>query len=195
MTTTFLRDGAGTGLLAKVGLDNRLYTRAVTATETQEAMRKGDAYNINTGDISLTSADASAIMYFKNKETRNYHLTALAVGVGVLPAPTDIGLVTLVRNPTAGTIIDNALAVAQNENRNFGSSNVLDATVYKGAEGYTFTDGDDIAQFYQGGNGRLYATIDFLLPQGSSLGVKVDLNDSSGGVVYAALIGHLEHVN
>jgi hypothetical protein len=194
MSQAFIRDGTGNGHLARVDVGHRLHTRAVSATETQEAMRAGDAYNINTGDIALTTAGESAIMYFKNKEVRTLHLTAVAVGIGVLPSPTEIGKITLVRNPTAGTIVDNALAVAQNQNRDFGSAKTLDVDVYKGAEGYTLTNGDDIAQFYQTGNGRLFAPIDFNIPQGASLGIKIDINDSTGGSVYAALIGHLEHV-
>jgi hypothetical protein len=194
MSISFIRDGVGSGNLARVDSANRIYTRSVIASQTQEAMRNGDAFNLNTGDIALSSADASAIIYMKNNETRGFHITDFAIGIGVLPGPTEIAKVVLIRNPTSGTIISNAVAVDMNQNRNFGSAAVIDATAYKGAEGDTFTSGDDAAQFFVTGNGRLFASLDFVLPQGASIGITIDLNDSTGGLVYAALIGHLEHV-
>jgi hypothetical protein len=190
-----VKDGTGSGKLAKVDATNRLATRSIFSTQQQEGAENGDAYNINTGDIALTTAGASAIMWFKNTGARAFHVDAIAAGIGTLPSPAEVTTLTLVRNPTAGTIVDNTLAVAMNENRNFGSSNALSATVYKGAEGYTFTDGDDIAQFYvAAGNARLFANIDFVIPQFSSLGFKIDINDSTGGIVYCALVGHLEAI-
>jgi hypothetical protein len=99
----------------------------------------------------------------------------------------------MIRNPKNGSIITNEVAVSQNQNRNFGSSKSISADVYKGVTGDSFTDGDAIAQFYAGlGNQRLYASIDFFLPQGTCVGVNVQLNDTSGGDLYVALVGYLE---
>jgi hypothetical protein len=122
---TIIKDGAGTGKTLRIDNTNRADTHAVTISETTEAVNKGDAYNINTGNIGLTSQTESAILYFKNNEDVDVELEAFAVGVDSAGTTGNDSLVTLIRNPTAGTIIDNATAVAMNENRNFGSSTIL----------------------------------------------------------------------
>ena len=101
--------------------------------------------------------------------------------------------ITVVRNPTAGTIVDNATAVAINQNRNFGSNATLSADVYKGATGNTMTGGNDYLLLYQGLSSRLFATISTDLPRGSSIGIKIDPQTSSNTslAVYAALICYL----
>lgn len=191
MSQYTLKDGTGTGTLARVDPNNRLDVHSTSRGEALGVALKGQAYNINTGVISLTSANSSACLYFKNTNTVPYLLEAIAVGVGTRPSPTEFAIVKLIRNPTTGTIIDTGTAVDMNQNRNFGSNFTATATVYKGAEGHTFTNGDDVAIFYQG-DGRLFASINFVIPQGSSLGIEIDPNDSTGSDVYAALIGYWE---
>jgi hypothetical protein len=74
---------------------------------------------------------------------------------------------------------------------NFGSSENLDSIIYKGVEGDTFTNGTDIAQFYQSAGSRGFYTLDFDLPKGSSIGVKIDTQTTAGTTnIYAAVIGH-----
>jgi hypothetical protein len=189
-------DGTGTGQRVKIDNNNQLHTFSITETEQQQATDKGNSYNLNTGWVTI-SAD-SAVMYFKNDEDLPFVIDAVAVGFKT-GTQADIGTITLVRNPTAGTLIDAATNVDMNQNRNFGSSKTLKSTslAYKAtASGQTFTDGDDIAIFAQSDTGRLFATIDFELPKGSSVGVQVDPNLSSGTIeVYVALIGYLKDVD
>lgn len=192
MSDLKIRDGAGSGDVAKVNGRNRLMTQAITESDQQAAVELGNAYNLNTGTIALTSASESAVMYLKNNESVDFVLSALAVGIGALASPTDSTVITLIRNPTAGTVVSDATVISQNRNRNFGSNKTLTADVYKGAEGKTLTDGDDIAQFFATGSSRLFASIDFDIPKGSSIGVKIDLNAAAGGNIYAALIGYLK---
>jgi hypothetical protein len=158
----------------------------------------GQAYNINTGWIGLTAATESAVLYFKNDESPNNGESGIAidaVAIGIDDEGTTAGMstVTIIRNPTAGTIVSGATAVDMNANRNFGSSNTLSSTTlaYKGAEGNTFTDGTDTAIFAVNPGTRMYATVDFILEKGSSIGIKIDTDTSSGTTnVYAALILH-----
>lgn len=186
---------AATGSVAKVDANQRLHTQSVTATESDNANKNGNAYNINTGVITLTSADDTPIMYVKNNETKDLHITAIAVGVGPSTNGTgSIPKITVIRNPTAGTTIDNKNAVDIKSNRNYGSSNTLaNVLAYKGATGETMTDGANHLIFYQVSNGRLFATIDEVLPTGASLGIKFDPQPSNSSQdVYAALICHLD---
>ena len=55
---------------------------------------------------------------------------------------------TIIKNPSTGTLISGASAVAINSNINFGSSNTLSSITYKGAEGSTVTDGADYVTIF-----------------------------------------------
>jgi hypothetical protein len=193
-------DGAGNDVGTHVDTNHQLHTNSISRTEGQDAVTKGNAYNINTGIIGLTSASDSAVLYFKNDESpvngeSTIFIEAIAVGVGVADAGAtqdEKTVITIVRNPTAGTIVAGATAVDMNQNRNFGSSNTLGSTTlaYKGAEGNTLTDGDDTIQLFQNGV-RGYFPINLELPRGSSMGIKMNTNTSAGTTdVYAALILH-----
>ena len=188
-----IQDGSS-GKSAAVDNKFRLKTTAVVETESLDATHDSRAYNINTGNISLTSSTVSRVLYFKNNEDSSFILEALAVGIGSAGTTTESSVITLIRNPTTGTLISGASAVAMNQNRNFGTSDTLSASLaYKGAEGNTVTDGDAIAQFFQSSGGRLFAGINFELQKGNSLAITVDTNTSSGTtIIYAALIGYLE---
>ena len=190
-----IRDGTGSGSLAKIDGNNRLYTRTVSNEEEEQANKIGDAYNINTGVINLTDSADTPILYLKNNENRNLHVTAVAVGLGPSTGGSGgIPKITIVRNPTSGTIVSGATAVDINSNRNFGSANSLSADVYKGSTGSTMTDGTDHIIIFQTANGRVFAVIDEVISKGSSIGLKVDPQPSNTSMdVYAALICHLEN--
>lgn len=185
-----LSDGAGGGHEARVDTGHRLATRAVNETETLEATSEGDAYNLNTGVFSV--AGDSALLYMKNTGTRAIVLESVALGIGSAASLSDSARVTLIRNPTMGSIVTGASGVDMNQNRNHGTNNTLTADVYKGGNLATFTDGDDAALFFSG-TGRLFATINFEVDPGNSVGLKLDPQLSSGSAnVYAAFIVYLK---
>lgn len=191
-----IQDGKGTGIVAAVTPTNRLCVDSVQITGQHSANHAGDAYNINTGIITLTSGSESAVLYFKNTDsTKIFVVNAIAVGLGPSTngVSTEIPKITIVRNPTAGTVVSDATNVDVNSNRNFGMSTSLTADVYKGAEAKTLTDGTDHIIFYQVANGRLFAPIDEILPNGSAIGIKIDPQASNSSMTcYAALICHVE---
>lgn len=188
MSEIKIRDGTGSGRTAGVDLDNRLEVHAVTSSETVDAAICTRAYNLNTGDITLTDENESTIMFFRNNEDNDFIMTALAIGVGTLPNPTESTVVTMIRNPTAASF---STAISMNQNRNFGAAQTLSADIYKGAQGASLTGGNAIAQFYMTGGSRLFAGIDFDIPRGTTIGLNIQLNDTTGGVVYAAIIGYV----
>lgn len=188
-------DGTGTGKRALVDQNNQLHTTSITQTETQDAVDKGNAYNINTGTIGLTTSTESGVLYLSNDEDDPFLIDAVAIGIDNQGTQAGACIITLVRNPTGGTLISGATDVVMNQNRNFGSSRTLKSTTlaYKGAEGNTVTGGDDIAIFYQNVGTRGYYSIDFELPKGSSIAVKIDTQTTSGTTnLYAAIIGHVK---
>jgi hypothetical protein len=197
MKVEILNSGAGGDIGMHVDQNNQSHVFSVSQSEAQDANDKGNAYNINTGTIALTTSTESAVLYFKNDESplngeSTIVVDAIAVGIGDGGTKDEKSVITVLRNPTSGTIVSGASNVSMNANRNFGSTNTLSSTTlaYKGAEGNTFTDGTDFAKFYQTGT-RGYYTIDIELPKGSSLGVKMDTQTSAGATdIYVALICH-----
>ena len=190
-----INDGTGTGNQAQVDSTNRLRTRTVNATESEEAAKLSNAFNINTGIINLTSANESSLLYFKNNENDIFHVESLAIGLDRATGVTsgDQVKITIVRNPTAGTLVSNATAVDINQNRDFGSPATLTADVYKGAEGSTLTDGNDVIIIYASPSSRLFTGITLMLPKGTSIGVQIDPPAGNTSMdCYVALIGHLE---
>ena len=175
MAEYFIKDGGGKNGLVKVSSDQRLETEAVTYSRSVASVEEGDAYNINTGTINLTSANKSAVLYIKNNEDQPLILTVLFYIIGNSTGGSGDTTITVLRNPTAGTIVDNATAAEMpGINRNFGSNKTLSATIYKGAEGYTFTDGtkaiETLLNQSPGRNVIDVGSID--LPKGSSLGIE-----------------------
>ena len=186
-----LLDGTGSGNKAKIGADKRLQVRAITEDEVIHNAELGNAYNINTGLISVTGD--STLVYLKNNSDDNYILTDIAIGAFDGLTHTDFPYITLVRNPTGGDLISDATAVDMNENRNFGSSKTANVDAYKGKVGGTITGGSDIAILQTNKTGRSFFGIDFLLPKGGAVAVKLTANASSGTAnYYCALIGYFK---
>jgi len=189
-----IENGEGTGNKLGINGRNEAKTFAVTETEAQAASEVGDAYNINTGDIISIASGNASLIYFKNDEEADIIIEAMAIGLRGFTNLTDMAVITVIRNPTTGDIVSDATAVAMNQNRNFGSSKTLKSTTlaYKGKNAGTFTDGDNIVQFYQGNNSRLFAGINLEVPRGSAVGIKVEGGGATAGTAYAALVMHLK---
>jgi len=196
---TTIKDGTGSGYIAKVDNRNRLHTRAVSTDEAFFSLEDGRAFNINTGVIDLSNAVDTPCIYLKNDETQTLVITSVAIGVaastgGSATIPVEA---TFIRNPTTGTIITSTPTdVDINSNRNFGSSGTLTADVYKGATGDTMTDGENHIFVYLSHSARAFITIHEAVPKGKTFGVKIKAPASNTSLkVYVALICHLIEEN
>jgi len=174
-----IEDGGGSGRLAKVNSSNQLSVNAVSRTNSENAIvNSGDGYNINTGLITFTSDSESAAMFIKNNESsKNLILTLFIVQLGVSTGATTGAATTIsmYRNPTAGTIVSNAVDCdIPAVNQNFGSTRTFDGFTYKGAEGYTLTDGTLIEQAIAPYSPNIlnFAAGETVLPPSTSIGVK-----------------------
>jgi hypothetical protein len=65
-----------------VNSEQRLYVDGVERNHSADAAIKGDAYNINTGVITLTSANKSAVLYLKNNAAENLYIDTLFYLIG-----------------------------------------------------------------------------------------------------------------
>jgi hypothetical protein len=160
---------------AKVDVNNRLHVLSVSEGFNIEAALLGDNYNINSGVMTLTSGNKSAVFYLKNNEDLKFVIEDILVILGGSTGGSGDLQVDILQNPTTGTIVDNAVSAQTIVNRNFGkTSTSLDASVYKGAEGDTFTNGVLFADTTRTGSGVIEFDADvIILEKGSSLGIEV----------------------
>ena len=118
-----IKNGNDGGIVEVV--DNKLQVFAISEGLSIASAKDGENYNINTGSITLTSATESAVLYMKNNETKNFIIEDIIVILGTSTGGTGDLAISLVRNPTTGTIITNAVNVDIVANRNFGSNREL----------------------------------------------------------------------
>jgi hypothetical protein len=184
-------DASGRGYGAKVDSSNRLHTAAVTESQNGHAIEDGNSYNISTGLITISGN--ATLIYFKNNENRDFFVEAIAIGSFEGITHSADPYITVVRNPTGGDLITDATAVSINVNRNFASSNTLTANAYKGKTGGTLTGGADFGIFQINPATRNFLEVNLLLPKGSSVGITLAANLSSGSASwYAAIVGFLK---
>ena len=189
-----IQDGTGNGgYRARVDEFGRLHVNSVSQTEPNNASKFGKSFNVNTGNVTLTSANESALLYLKNEGEENIIISTIGYLLGNSTGGSGDVTARVIKNPNAGTIIDNAANVDIIENKNFGSSNLLDALTYKGDEAETFTNGVNAFDSLIAGAGRAYviATGDVVLPKGASLGIALTPptgNSSMDVQVFLALI-------
>lgn len=191
-----IHDGTGTGRAAKVDSLNRLHNFSVFRSEETDAAVNARSYVIESGLITLTSANKSAVFYLRNTELVRLFIDVFIIYVGLSTggATGDSSIVEILKNPTAGTIVSGAINVDIESNRNFSSISPLDADSFKGAEGNTFTDGNphlvagfspDTDEFRSG----------IILSNGNSVGVNVTPPASNTSmVVSVGVICHTEEI-
>lgn len=170
-----IEDGAGSGKRAQVDENLRIQAYSVSVTGQEANAELGRTYNINTGTVTLTTANKSAVMYVKNNGREDLKITTIGYLLGNSTGGSGDLLAEVIRNPTTGTIIDNEVAVDVESNKNFGSTNTLEVDAYKGVEGDTITNGTVAFPSLIAGSGRVYLiqTGSVVLPQGASLGVNI----------------------
>lgn len=188
-----ITDGGGKGYSAEVDSENRLRVFSIAEPEVFNASSLGNSYNFNTGVINLTSASKSAVFYIKNNGDSDLIITQLFYLIGNSTAGTGDVLITVLRNPTTGTIISNAVAMEMDGvNRNFGSSKSLTTDSYKGAEASTFTNGDKIIEsIIDQSPTRVTVEVGGLvIPRGTSIGIDITpaTSNSSLDVEFAASV-------
>jgi hypothetical protein len=174
MNSTII-DGSGSGYAAKVDKNLRVHALAVSSTISQTSGISGDTYNINTGTIALTTASQTAVLYLKNNTDNDVYIDAIGFLLGNSTNGTGDVSLEVIKNPTTGTIITNAVSASIVENKNAGSSKVLDADVYKGVEGDTVTNGTDWYNSLLAGAARSYviATGTIIIKSGNSVSINI----------------------
>ena len=158
------------GNRAHVSDDGQLQALAVSITEQAQKSLKGDAYNINTGELTLTNDVETPLFYFRN-ETEDDAIVIPRVFLSFLVSTGGVGKVKacVKANVTGGTVISNTALPPTNFN--FGSSKLPGASLTLGGTGITETGGTIGPEFlFTSDNQR--ATVAFeaiILPRGASM--------------------------
>jgi len=170
---TTLKDGKGRGFSAGVNSSNRLLTNSVTLSEEIVAGQEGLSFAFSSQLVSFTSATASAILFLKNTSETDLIVDRARVMLGTVTGGTGDWTLTFLRNPTAGTIVTNALT-AGITNVNHGSSQEPVGSFLRGVQGDTLTDGTG-ANFpvKSTGDNQLVFDLFRVLPTGASIGVRL----------------------
>jgi hypothetical protein len=166
-------DGTGKGYRAKVDENNRLHTDSVDKTILEFSALRGDAFNFNTGSITLTTAGESAVGYFEYLDDYPFVIEELLFIIGVTTGGSGDGIAKIYRNPTGGTIVSGAVPIEVAANRDFSSSKQPVANMYKGAEGNTLTGGTTFAESSRSSFGTVisFDAGPIVIRKGNTLGV------------------------
>jgi hypothetical protein len=151
-----------------------MLAQSVVITEEDDAISRGDGYQIASGLLTFTAPSASAVLYTKNEDDRDFVLdrAVLILGSAVGAGTTDDWTFQVLRNPTSGSIIDNAVA-AGISNSNHGSANIPTGLNYKGVQEDTFVDGAGAPQPIKQSIDRIILPLGRRLPKGTSIGFKL----------------------
>lgn len=187
-------DGTGAGFRAKVNSLNQLKTSAVSEDAEAFATDLGDAYQIVSGRLTLTSDLPSAVLYVQNLDARNFVLDRVVLvcgtsrdGGGAIQDG-DWGFQTQ-RNPTGGDIITNAIPAGVS-NSNHSSAQTPNSINYRGdGTALTLTNGTGVTLPIRNSiAARQTFPLGRVLGQGSSIGwvVTAPPTNASADVVVVA---------
>jgi len=167
-----IQDGTGSNRKARVGFSNRLFTEATTRSEREEQALLGQAFIIGTGFVTLTSANQSSLLYFKNNEDDDLVITRFLIGVRNSTGGAENHLRgVIIKNPTSMTGGTGVGLVINNIN--FGSSNTLDSDSEIGQEGAGFVGGSTYLATVARVEELTSEDASTIIPKGSSIGVNI----------------------
>jgi hypothetical protein len=171
--STRIADGTGKTAFARVDASNHLHTRGVVRSEVNLAAQEGRAFQCGTTTVALTSANDSAIYYFKNNEEVDIIIDEIAINSSAhATSGTDDYLIfSFTADPTSISAT-NAAACADVR---IGDTTVPDVTHYTGAEAATFTGGTSIPLAASLEVNRFHTLkSQVALPKGKAIGISVE---------------------
>lgn len=171
--STVIKDGKGGGKFAEVDSTNKLATRSITTEEWKEALELGDHYGITSGQVTLTSACTSAVLFFTNNEDQTLIVDRLLINSDdSCGGSVDNLIVGFTKNGTSISCGSGNDPIQVNTN--FGSSNTLCITGERGAEGATICGGSNFGALrIENPTRHRGVDVRFLIPKGSSLGIRI----------------------
>ena len=187
-----IKDGSA-GYTAAVNDQNQLEVHAVTEGLALHSSGRGEAWNLNTDNISITTGAAS-LMYLKNTSDAQFIIESIIMGIaeGTFVS-TEFPYIHIHKNPTGGTIIDNAVRIPFEQNRNFSFNDSFGGDVYVGVDGDTDSGGVGMGQFIINKTGRTIIPVNFVLPKQSGFSMHLNMIGTGTTNVYAAVVGYFHN--
>ena len=170
-----IEDGKGTGLRAQVNSKNRLVTETVVFDREDDSISDGLGYQLTSGQVAYTSGGTPAgVFYMKNVEDVDVVLDRVVLMIGTATGATGDWFHRIIRNPTGGTLITNAIPGGIS-NSNHGSANILNGgnDIFKGLESDTITGGTGVPLPVQVQNNRIVFPIGRRIPKNSSFAIEI----------------------
>ena len=176
-----IEDGKGTGIRAQVNAKNRMVVEAVTFDREDDAISSGVGYQLTSGQVLYTNTGAgvpTGVFYMENKEDVDVVLDRVVFMVGTPTGATGDWFHRIIRNPTGGTLITNAVPGGIS-NSNHGSANILNGGdfIYKGVEGDTVTGGTGVPLPVHTSSNRILFPIGRRIPKNQSFAIEVTRNN------------------
>jgi hypothetical protein len=182
-----IEDGSGAGYRAKVDSTNKLNTRAVIEDSSIEAAINGEQFFVTSGGINLTSASASAVLYYKNEESYPLLMDRIVFGAGVSTGGTTNSCTIAIKVNADG--LSSSAGTLTAVNSNFGSAKTLTVTnSEKGAEAATVTNGTTGPTFFFPDKLTSVFESRVILEPGNSVAISVTPPASNTSLLVAATI-------
>lgn len=143
-----IKDGTGSGKLAKVNSDNKLETVTISTDIQQDASINKQLFRISTPVITLTSANNSTLLYVRNDDPNNNLIVPnIIISVGNSTGNTGDLVTSIGRaNVTGGTIVSTATPASLIP-LNLTVTTAPAIVAYSGVEGSTATYALDIPSY------------------------------------------------
>ena len=140
--SSFIQDGAGTGLRAKVNSSNRLTVDSIETTAESLASSSGDSFNVSNDIVEITSDAQTALIHIENTNSEDWVITRVYFHFGGSTGGVGSGEFCMVQNATTGTLVTGG-TTAIPVNANFGSAKFLVGNFLQGTNGSTVTNGTE----------------------------------------------------
>ena len=164
-----IKDGKGRGYLAGVNNDNQLMARVTSVPQRLESSVDGNYYEATTGEITITDAVETPMIYIKNESTTHTKMIIIdRVFFDVWESTAGVGGGTLeyYKNPTISGGTDIVPV-----NSNFGSGNALIGTFKKSMTTQVDGGGTHWWWAYVGVGSTAIEEGRIVLPPGSGFGI------------------------
>jgi hypothetical protein len=172
MSITILQSGDNNAYKAAIDSDGRLTTKSFQESFEEKSVFQGDAYNLNTGDITIGAA-ASGVSYLKNTDPNvTLIVKSFIYLLGNSGVSGEDGLVTIIENPTSGTLLSGSAGTPKNRNAGL-QQKTLNVDWRIGSAGATVTGGSTLIDSRLATPiGRSVVAVPVAVPPGSSLAIK-----------------------
>jgi hypothetical protein len=165
-----IEDGKGSGKKASVSDNNHLFVHAYAEEFKEFALVTGDAFNINTGLITVTDDSPSPILYLENTGEGDFVIPQITYSLRDSTGGSGDCIINVYKNITGGTIVSNETVVEMKHSRNVKLSKTPPGNIYKGGTGYTRIGGEKIISTLTGFPDRIaFEPGDTIIPKAKNI--------------------------